>query len=349
MVLLEVPLTQQSEGHGQICQDTAVWVVGNLGGPHRFLCRRPPLSESAALGKAAGDPAAGEHRGQPRQAEALMQQLAVETHHVFLEEIQRPTIVPQAAVDQPQVVLCRDRKADIPQVSGNHQGTLAGREGVVWFTLLQKMDEQKGRDPSQPVLITQGLGEGCSVLQGDEHPPEFAQRHERSAQVEAEVDGLRLGVMPLWETLQRLQRLLEGRRRLMVCRLGHGPGSSLAAVGYSLVPYLTPQGVVGQSVHLLGQPVGIQLLHGHHNAGVQHPSPLLQQAAVGHLVGEGMLEGVLPLGEQARLVEELGPLELGQTAVQRLLCAVGNGLEQGQGHLMANNRRCLEQVFDLQG
>ena len=49
------------------------------------------------------------------------------------------------------------------------------------------------------------------------------------------------------------------------------------------------------------------------------PPPLLEEAAVGHLVREGVLKGILPLREQARLIEELGPLELRQTAVQRLL------------------------------
>jgi len=66
-------------------------------------------------------------------------------------------------------------------------------------------------------------------------------------------------------------------------------------------------------------------------------------------VGEGVLEGVLPLGEQARLVEELCPLELRQAAVQRFLREVGNGLQQDQGHLMADDCRSLQQVFGISG
>ena len=54
------------------------------------------------------------------------------------------------------------------------------------------MGEQIGRDPPQPVLIVQGLGEGCGFLQVDEDPLELAQGPERIAQVEAEIDGLRL-------------------------------------------------------------------------------------------------------------------------------------------------------------
>ena len=64
---------------------------------------------------------------------------------------------------------------------------------------------------------------------------------------------------------------------------------------------------------------------------MQHPPPLQQEAAVGHLVGQGVLEGVVRLGEQAGLVEELRRLQVRQAAVQRLLGQLGNGLQQGKG------------------
>jgi hypothetical protein len=38
-----------------------------------------------------------------------------------------------------------------------------------------------------------------------------------------------------------------------------------------------------------------------------------------------------------------------QTAVQRLLCTVGNGLEQGQGDLKANDRHSLERCLTSRG
>ena len=58
---------------------------------------------------------------------------------------------------------------------------------------------------------------------------------------------------------------------------------------------------------------------------MQHPPPLLQETAVGHLVRQGVLEGVLALGEEARLVEELGRLEVRQAAMERLLGQLGDG------------------------
>ena len=113
------------------------------------------------------------------------------------------------------------------------------------------------------------------------------------------------------------ERLLEVPHGLAVGRPRHGLLPRLPAVRQGLVPHLAPQGMVGQAFDLLGQPVAGERLEGLDDAGVQRPPPLLEQAAVGHLVGEGVLEGVLALGKEARLVEELGRLEVRQAAVQR--------------------------------
>ena len=49
---------------------------------------------------------------------------------------------------------------------------------------------------------------------------------------------------------------------------------------------------------------------------MQLASPLHEQTPVGDLEGQRVLEGVLGVGEQARLVEELGSLELRQPRVE---------------------------------
>ena len=127
-----------------------------------------------------------------------------------------------------------------------------------------------------------------------------------------------------------VEGLLEGGHRLAERGAVVGPGAGLLAVGHGLVPHLAPQGMVRQPFDLLGQPARApSALEGLDNARVQHPPPLLQQAAVGHLVRQGMLEGVVLLGEQAGLIQKLGRLQVRQAAVQRLLGQVGNGLQQG--------------------
>jgi hypothetical protein len=60
-----------------------------------------------------------------------------------------------------------------------------------------------------------------------------------------------------------------------------------------------------------------------------------------------MLEGVFRLGEQAGLIQELRCLEVRQATVQRRLGQFGNGLEQRQGHLGANDSRGLEEPLLL--
>ena len=77
--------------------------------------------------------------------------------------------------------------------------------------------------------------------------------------------------------------------------------------------------MVSKTVHLLGQPVWRERFEGLDNVCVQDSPPLLEQAAVGHLVGEGVLEGILVVGKEPGLVEELGRLQVGEAAMQRSL------------------------------
>ena len=74
--------------------------------------------------------------------------------------------------------------------------------------------------------------------------------------------------------------------------------------------------MVRQAFDLLGHPIRRQRLEGLDQACVQYPPPLQQQAVVGHLMRQGMLEGVFRLGEQAGLIQELRRLEVCQAAVQ---------------------------------
>ena len=97
---------------------------------------------------------------------------------------------------------------------------------------------------------------------------------------------------------ERGQRLLEAGHGLPIAR-ARPPWRRPGAGTHRLVPQLAPQGVVGQPLDVLGQPVGVEPLDGLHDPRVQRAAPLVQQAAVGDLVGQRVLERVLELGEQA--------------------------------------------------
>ena len=98
-----------------------------------------------------------------------------------------------------------------------------------------------------------------------------------------------------------------------------------------LVPHLPADGMVGQALDLVRQAVAGERFQGLDDLRMQRPPPLLEQTAVRHLVGQGVLEGVFVLREEAGLIQELGRLEVGQATVQSLLGQLGNGLQQGQG------------------
>jgi hypothetical protein len=56
-----------------------------------------------------------------------------------------------------------------------------------------------------------------------------------------------------------------------------------------------------QTFDLLGHPVPGECLEAFDNAGMQRPPPLLEQTPIGHLVRQGMLEGVFRLRKEARV------------------------------------------------
>ena len=61
-------------------------------------------------------------------------------------------------------------------------------------------------------------------------------------------------------------------------------------------------------------------------------------------MGEGVLEGVLALRKEPCLVQELGGLEVGETALQRRLGQLGDGLQQGDGDVLADHRGGLQEL-----
>src|SRR5262245_49028285 len=96
--------------------------------------------------------------------------------------------------------------------------------------------------------------------------------------------------------------------------------------------------MVREPLDLFGQAVGSTLFNGLHNLGMQDAPPLLQEAPICDLVGEGVLEGTFALREEPRLIEKLGSLQVGQAALEHRLGQLSNSLQQLQGYLGANHR-----------
>ena len=95
------------------------------------------------------------------------------------------------------------------------------------------------------------------------------------------------------------------------------------------------------------QPVRVEPLDRGHDLGVELAAPVLQQAPVGHLVRERVLEGVLQVREELRLVEELRFLQMGEPAPQGLLRLLRDRRQQRVGHVLADHRGRLQQLLLL--
>jgi hypothetical protein len=177
------------------------------------------------------------------------------------------------------------------------------------------------------MLVAKGCGKRFRFVQVDKDLSMLSEHKEGIVQVEPQIDGLLLGLAHGREMLEGDQRLLKvchclPRRR--ACKRLH---ASLTAVGNGLPPYLTPERMVGEPFDLLGQSVGKDRLEGRDNPGMQGTPTLLEQTPVGHFVCEGVLEGEFRLGKQARLIEKLGCLQVGQATMQRLFRHIDNDLQ----------------------
>src|SRR5712691_2471055 len=92
----------------------------------------------------------------------------------------------------------------------------------------------------------------------------------------------------------------------------------MSVVHQRLVPHFAPQGVERQAFDLRGHLIPGERFEGRDDPGMERSPPLLEQTPVGHLMGEGVLEGVLALRKEPRLIEELSGLEMCEATMQTL-------------------------------
>ena len=72
---------------------------------------------------------------------------------------------------------------------------------------------------------------------------------------------------------------------------------------------------------------------------------ILQQAAIGDLMSERVLERVLDLGKESCLIQKLRCLKPNESTADFFLRLLGNGLKKHKRNVFANNGRRLQQTF----
>src|SRR5215831_2051922 len=141
------------------------------------------------------------------------------------------------------------------------------------------------------------------------HSLPLAEQVERVPNVQMDVDDELGRLAALGEMAESPERLLQVENGLAVGAPRHGPEPRLAEIGDRLLPQLPAQGVVSEPLGLLRDPPARQLLDGLDDTGVQGPLAFVEQALVGDLVSERVLEGVLEVRKELGLVDELCRLE----------------------------------------
>src|SRR5262249_41670928 len=148
------------------------------------------------------------------------------------------------------------------------------------------------RGPYQAVLVAKGLRESLGATEMIEQPWVLRERRERAPELEPDVDRP-LCVLPrIGQALEGLERLLEVRDGLPVGRAPEGLSARLAEVCDRLFPSLTPDGVVCEPLDVLGEAFRVERLDRLADADVEGSPAVVQEALVGHLVGERVLECV---------------------------------------------------------
>src|SRR5215470_6839970 len=100
---------------------------------------------------------------------------------------------------------------------------------------------------------------------------------------------------------------------------------------------------------VLRQTSGVKPLDGRYHGRMESAAPIMEQALVGHVVGEGMLEGVFEVWEEPCLQQQLGPLQASQARAELAFRNTANRHEECPRHVLADDRCSLEQALVLGG
>ena len=114
---------------------------------------------------------------------------------------------------------------------------------------------------------------------------------------------------------------------------------------HCLLLQLALDGVIGEPLDLLAQPVGVKLFYGIHDARVDFAATFVEHPTVGDVVGEGVLERILQVGKEPCRIEKFGSLQIVEQTAKLVLCQPANCVQEGEWDIVSNDRRLLQQVL----
>src|SRR5262249_55711220 len=226
------------------------------------------LIELTTLGEHLGEPSRrnrGRDRGRP---EALGAQIALE-RDIPLEEGSRIAELASCEVRAAKTGCCDHLDRAVAEGARDCEGLLLVSKGPVVVAGAQTLDPHEGGDPPETVLVAKAPSEHLCLVEVIARARPIAEREERVAQVDADVDRLLGRLASLAQLAESDECLLEVGNGLPIGAMRHSPEPRLAQIDDCLFPQLSMQGVMSQPLDLLGNAHGRQALYGLDDAGMK--------------------------------------------------------------------------------
>jgi hypothetical protein len=221
--------------------------------------------------------------------------------------------------------------------SGDAERALRKTGGLCAVGLEPRVVGAVREHPAQAPLVAQGERERLSFPQVVLLAVEFPEWLERLLQVESKIDTLLLLGAALRKTIEHGQRLLEEIHRIFQSGPSGSLGSSLAKIRDGFLPQLAAQGMASQPFDVLSQPARIEALDRLYDPAMECAPLILEQTAIGHVVGQRVLEAVHEIGGDRSLVQELRGVQAADRGMQLVLRAQADRLEQGERNVLPND------------
>jgi hypothetical protein len=198
-------------------------------------------------------------------------------------------------------------------------------------------DRRECTDPGSPAVVVQPLSESCGLALVLQHPLGFTELAEHRSHLYADIEGLLQSGSALRQRLEDAQRLLEPAPGVRGCGTCSCLESGLSEIVHSLLPQLSPEGMMGKPLDLFAEAIRVERLDRVDDPRVKFPTTLLDQPTVRDVLGERVLEGVLEVRKQLRLVEEFGGLQVVEPAPKLLVRSLCDCLKQRERHVLADD------------
>ena len=284
---------------------------------------------------------------QSRQPEALRLPRTLQRGDDPLEMFDREAEPALRPIARSEVIVTGDLEADVLAPDAGFDASLSIADGPVVLRLRPVVLEKERVHDVQALRVVVSGSERFDVAENLEQTLQLAAAPQRRAQRETDVDR---GTDELGRDIEMPQCLddvpvvLDG---LTIDTEGRGTIAGLTRVRGRLVPHFAAKRVMREPLDVLPQAAAVQHLDDADDLGVEQSAPFLKQAAVRHLVRERVLERILEIRKQLRLVEELRGLEIVQASSKRLLRDTRDARQQRIRHVLADHRGGFEELLVL--